>query len=317
MKRRLCILLCAALLLGLCGCGDPSGGEDAIRVVVTIFPLYDWARNVAGNDPHADVSLLVKNGVDLHSFQPTTADMLAIRDCDLFIYVGGESDGWVHDALESAENPDRIVLNLMDVLGDALLEETCLEGMEEEAGEEETMDEHIWLSLRNARICVEAIADALTEADGADAEVYSEQAAAYADALDALDRQYAEAVEAAPFRTLLFPDRFPFRYLAEDYGIKCYAAFSGCSAETEASFETVAFLAETLKEQALPAVVTIEGSDVRLAETVISSSGRTDCPILTLRSMQGVSAGEISGGASYLGIMEENLAVLKQALGGS
>ena len=322
MKRCVSLLLWAALLLGLgaCGAGTASREDGSLRVVATIFPLYDWARTVAGDDPHADVQLLVKNGVDLHSFQPTTADMLAIKNCDLFIYVGGESDGWVDDALKEAVNPDMRVINLLDALGGAVKEEEAVEGMEAEEEEEEEegpeYDEHVWLSLRNAQTLCGQIADALSALDPDHADAYAENLQAYDAELAALDAAYADAVAAAPLDTVLFGDRFPFRYLTEDYGLDYYAAFSGCSAETEASFETVAFLAEKLRELDLPAVLIIEGSDGKLARTVIDGSGRGDLPVLALNSMQGVSASEIEAGQTYLGAMENNLAVLKQALGG-
>ena len=313
MKR--CIpLLLAALLLLTCACGaaGPAARSGGVSVVVTVFPEYDWVRSILG-DTDADVTLLMDSGVDLHSFQPSAADIVRASSCDLFVYVGGPSDAWAEDALAEAVNPDMIVLDLIGLLGDRAVEEERTEGMTAEAEEDgpET-DEHIWLSLRNAAICCRAIADALAELDPANAETYAANADAYIAELDRLDGEYAAVTQAAAHDTLLFADRFPFRYLTEDYGLTYFAAFAGCSAETEASFETVAFLAGRLAELGLPAVLVIDGSDGRIAETIVSSAG-VDVPILTLDSMQSATA---SDGSTYLGIMEQNLAVLDAALNG-
>ena len=320
MKRFLSVLLAAALLcLCLSGCGGaPDNRDDGrVRVVVTIFPLYDWIRNIAGDSPGLDVVWLLDSGVDLHSYQPSVKDMLTISTCDVFVFVGGESDGWVHDALADADNKSMTVVNLMDGLGSRLREEETLEGMEaspEEPGEDTEYDEHVWLSLTNADAAAGLIAEALSEADPANADTYRSNAEAYQLQLQSLDSRYRAVTDAAARRTLLFGDRFPFRYLAEDYGLTCYAAFAGCSAETEASFDTVAFLAGKVDELSLPAVLTIEGGDQRLAETIVESTNSRDQAVLTLDSMQGVSARDVSSGKTYLSIMEDNLAVLETAL---
>ena len=317
MRRIMTLLLAAALLLGLlAGCSAPSSGGGKLSIVTTIFPEYDWVMNVLGDKADsADVTLLLDNGADLHSYQPTAQDIITIATCDVFIYVGGESDTWVDDALQEAVNPDLIAVNLMEALGDAAKEEEVVEGMqgEEEEADGPAYDEHVWLSLKNASTLVGVIADALAEADADNADVYRANAAAYCEQLAALDAKYADAVSAAAQHTILVPDRFPFRYLTDDYDLDYYAAFVGCSAETEASFETLVFLSEKLDELALPAVIVTESSDQKLAETVIRQSG-TDADILVLDSLQSVTGRDISGGATYLGIMEQNLTVLKQAL---
>ena len=320
MKKRISILLAAILLLGCltaCGNGDaPAADSGSIQIVTTIFPEYDWVRQIAGDK--ADITMLLDNGVDLHSYQPTAADILKISTCDLFIYVGGESDAWVADALKQATNQNRIVLNLLDILGDSVKEEELVEGMqgeeEEEEEEEPEYDEHVWLSLRNAATLVGSISDALQKIDGANAAVYKSNAEAYTGKLDALDAEYQAAVDAASVRTLLFGDRFPFRYLADDYGLDYYAAFAGCSAESEASFETVRFLARKVDELQLSAVMTIEGADHRIAETIIQSTRTKDQKILSLDSMQSTTAKDVQNGASYLDAMEKNLSVLTEAL---
>lgn len=326
MKKWISVLLAALLTAGLLSaCASepaPSAQEDdALQIVTTIFPVYDWVSNVLGENPaDAEVTMLLDSGVDLHSYQPTADDILKISTCDLFLYVGGESDEWVEDALKTALNPDMIVLNLLDILGDGVREEEVIEGMQaEEEAEEEgeegpEYDEHVWLSLKNAAVFVSAIADALAQADSANAEAYAANAADYIARLNALDAAYAETVDAAAGKTLLFGDRFPFRYLTEDYGLDYYAAFVGCSAETEASFETVLFLAQKVDELSLPAVLTIEGTDHRVAETIVQNTAAKNQPILTLDSMQSVTSADVEGGASYLSIMESNLSVLQDAL---
>lgn len=315
-RKAFSLLLIAALLLSLCGCGAsaPAASGDGLSVVVTIFPIYDWVVQLCRDLP-ADVTLLMDTGVDMHSFQPSAAEIVLVSTCDLFVYVGGESDAWVEDALAEAVNPDMIVLDLMDILGDKAVQEELSEGMTGEAEEEPELDEHVWLSLRNAQIFCGAIAEALAALDPAHASAYAANAVSYGAELALLDEDYTAAAEAAAYDTLLFADRFPFRYLTDDYGLEYYAAFAGCSAETEASFDTIAFLSGKLAELRLPAVLVIDGSDGRIAETIADSAG-VNVPILTLDSMQSVTAQDIAGGASYLTIMQQNLAVLGTALNG-
>lgn len=328
MKRLLAILL-SLLLLTACGA---RGGEEApvssdtrpLRVVTTIFPEYDWVRQILGTRAdEVQLTLLLDKGVDLHSYQPTVDDMVKIADCDLFLYVGGESDDWVDDALEEARNPNLRVLNLLEALGDEAKEEELVEGMQEEEEEEEDeveeegpeYDEHVWLSLRNAEFYCGLICQELSALDPAHADEYEANLADYRAKLQALDAEYQRAVSAAPYDTLLFGDRFPFRYLTDDYGLAYFAAFVGCSAETEASFETVVFLSGKLEELGLPAVLTIENSDGKIAQTIVENSQSRSARILTLDSLQSTTAQDAQAGADYLGTMEENLAVLRQALG--
>ena len=322
MKRTITILLAAVLLLGLlAGCSASAGGEK-LSIVTTIFPEYDWVMNILGDQAdQADVTLLLDNGTDLHSYQPTADDIITIATCDVFIYVGGESDAWVDDALKEATNPDMVVIDLMDVLGDAAKEEEIVEGMqgeeeesEAEEGEGPEYDEHVWLSLKNAQIIVNAITEKLAAVDPENADAYRTNADAYCEKLAALDAQYAEAVAAGTQDTILVPDRFPFRYLTDDYDLNYYAAFVGCSAETEASFETLVFLSEKLDALQLPAVIVTESSDQKLAKTVIAQGETQSAEILVLDSMQSVAAQDVENGTTYLGIMEQNLSVLKQAL---
>lgn len=327
MKKVLSIFLAAAILLGcLAGCGAPQTPDtDRLQIVATIFPEYDWVKNILGDNPaNAELTMLLDSGVDLHSYQPTAADILKISTCDLFIYVGGESDEWVEDALQEATNKDMAVVNLLEVLGDAVKVEEIKEGMqahdhdedhdEDHDHEEPELDEHVWLSLKNAAILCAAISDRLCAADEAHRDVYTANAAAYVEKLNALDAEYRAAVDAAAYKTLLFGDRFPFRYLTDDYGLDYFAAFAGCSAESEASFETISFLSRKLDELSLPAVMTIEGTDHRIAETVVQNTQTKDQRILSLDSMQSTTARDVQNGADYLAIMQKNLSVLAEAL---
>ena len=323
MQKAFHFFLCLALLLCLfSGCGAaPAANGGKLSIVTTIFPEYDWVRQIVGEKADAvDLTLLLDNGVDLHNYQPTADDMVKISTCDLFIYVGGESDEWVDDALAEALNKDMVVIDLLDVLGDAVKEEEVVEGMQdedEEGGDEEDVeyDEHVWLSLRNAAVLCEEIAAQLGKLDAANADAYAGNAATYIEKLNALDRQYAAAVDAAPIKTVLFGDRFPFRYLTDDYGLDYYAAFVGCSAETEASFDTIIFLAGKVDELGLNAVLTIESDDRKIARTIIENTVAKSAQILQMDSLQSTTARDVAGGATYLGTMEINLEVLKEALG--
>lgn len=517
MKKQnkiLSLLLSCALTLGLLtGCGNtaeskvtPAPATDQkLSIVTTIFPEYDWVREILGDRAaHADITMLLNNGVDLHSYQPTVEDMVKISNCDLFIYVGGESDEWVEDALAGAANKDMVVINLLEALGDAVKEEEVVEGMQEEHGhehdhskeasnfaddevqdrglsdwagqwqsgyplaldgsldeafaskaetgsmtaeeykqyyingykteydyitidgnsieftdhqgsktkseyqylgyyiqdwstgtraamyrfeaidkgsgapiyvefndhmiepaqsehfhirmsdigfdaivdpensfptfypaeltpeevcaelaghdhheddhEEPEYDEHVWLSLRNAAVLVEVINEKLGKLDADHADVYSANTKAYVEKLNTLDRDYAAAVKAGKQDTILFGDRFPFRYLADDYGLNYYAAFVGCSAETEASFETIAFLAGKVDKLGLNSVLTLESGDGKIARTIVETSAAKSAQILRMDSLQSTTAEDVADGATYLGSMEQNLDVLKQAL---
>ena len=326
-------------------CGKTQEDDGRLHVVAAIFPLYDWTREIIGETvPEVELTLLVNDGTDLHSYQPSASDLINISTCDVFLYVGGASDVWVEDALKNVTNPDMQVINLMDVLGSRAVEEEIVAGMqhshedndahehseavvheeeEHEAGrfhiaeenhESGSYDEHVWLSLNNAMLFVNHISEVLANVDAVHAETYRSNAAAYTDRLKALEAEYRNTIEQADIDTLLFCDRFPFRYLTEDYGLKYYAAFPGCSAETEASFATIAFLAEKLEELQLPAVITIEGSDKKIAQTVIQNTESKNQEIVSLDSLQSVGKKDVENGVTYLSVMEKNLSVINQVL---
>ncbi len=317
------MFIAAGLMLALTACGNVNDysnekADDKLKIVTTIFPEYDWVREILGEKAdEVDLKLLIDNGVDLHSYQPTPEDLVTISDCDVFIYVGGESDGWVIDAINNAANKDMVVIRLIDELGGSVKEEEVVEGMqgeEEKAkGDEPEYDEHVWLSLKNAQLLCEVIADKLAGIDQGNGELYKSNAAAYSLKLKELDDEYRELIGQADNKTLLFGDRFPFRYMADDYDIRYYAAFAGCSAETEASFETITFLAGKVDELGLKCVMTIEGGDQKLAEAIIDNTKKKDQKIFTLDSMQSVTQKDVENGTTYIGIMKSNLEVLKEA----
>ena len=508
MKKMIPLFLVLTMAVGLlAGCGKKNAAEkgesdsNKLSVVTTIFPEYDWVKEILGDKAGStDLTMLLSSGVDLHSYQPTADDIVKISDCDLFIYVGGESDKWVDDALKEATNKDMKVIDLLNVLGDSVKTEETVEGMQEtehahdhskevstfedhevqdrslsdwagswqsaypfaldgtlddafaamaEEGEMtadeyktyyqkgyktnitnidiegdhiaftyedgkkvgsdykyigyyiqnwstgtkaamyrfeavdrtsgapiciefndhmiesaapehfhirmsnesfdaivdpekswptffpadmtgedlcehmeghghdhgEEKDEHVWLSLKNAKTLVGAIADALQELDPGNKDTYAANASAYIEKLSALDGAYQSAVDSATRKTVLFGDRFPFRYLVDDYGLGYYAAFAGCSAESEASFETVSFLAKKVDELKMPCVLTIEGKNHKLAETIVQSTAGKNQKVLTMDSMQSTTAKDVANGATYLSVMERNLSVLKEALG--
>ncbi len=376
MKKLLSVFTALSLTAGcVTACSTnkaPAAGDNKnLQIVTTIFPEYDWIMNILGDNPaNAEVTMLLDNGADLHSYQPTASDILKISTCDVFVYVGGESDEWVDDVLKEATNKDMVVINLMDELGSAVKEEEIIEGMEghdhehehdhdedhededhdhedhdhededhdhenhdhededhdhehedeehdhehhHEEGEVE-YDEHVWLSLKNASVLVGAISEAIAKADSANAATYRANASAYIDKLNALDKEYSDMVSAAARNVLVFGDRFPFRYMIDDYSLVYYAAFVGCSAESEASFETIMFLAGKVDENSLTSVITIEGKEHKIAETIISNTATKDQKILTLDSMQTTTMADVNNGTTYISVMESNYEVLKEAL---
>jgi zinc transport system substrate-binding protein len=313
----------SSLLIPFCASCNSTNSGDKMSIVTTIFPEYDWVMNVLGEKKdNADVTLLLDNGIDLHSYQPTPKDIVTISKCDLFIYVGGESDEWVDDALKQAINKDMKIINLMETLGDAVKEEEVIEGMEEEdhdhdheeEEEEVEYDEHVCLSIKNAEVIVKEIGKSLAAIDKDNASVYTANATSYVNSLKELDKKYVDAVKAGTKDTLLFADRFPFRYLVDDYNLKYYAAFVGCSAETEASFETIKFLAGKVDELGLNVILKIESSDGGIAKTVKEATTNKNQTIMTMDSLQSASTKEYKAGRNYLSVMEQNLTVLKDAI---
>lgn len=332
-------LLAMTMVLTACG-GSVTKNNDKLKIVCTLFPQYDWTREIIGDNDNIELILLCESGSDLHSYQPTADDIITISNCDMFIYGGGISDKWVEDTLKQASNKDMIVINMLDVIGDNAKKEEVVEGMEahehthddessehdEEVEEEHSdsdhdhyldptgYDEHIWLSVSNAKLVCGEICTGLCKLDDANKATYEDNLTSYTSKLDELDGKYKAMVEEATFDTILVADRFPFRYLTSEYGINYYAAFVGCSSETEASFETVKFLANKTDELKLANIIVVDGSTQDVAKTVIESTSSKNQNILVLDSMQAVGKKRIDTGETYLTIMEGNLLVLSEAL---
>lgn len=323
------LAICAVSILGLCSCGSNNDqAEGKLSVVATVFPAYDWTREVIGDSDDIELTLLLDNGTDIHSYQPTASDMMKISNADVFIYVGGESDEWVEDALEEANNKDMKVISLLDALGDKKKVEEVVPGMQEEDehddhdnhdghdhdADELEYDEHVWLSISNAKHLTSEIEKAIEEKDPSNAKLYKDNLDGYLAELDALDKDYRNVIGSSNHKTLIFGDRFPFRYLTDEYGLDYFAAFVGCSAETEASFDTVVFLAKKVDELGVPTVLTIDKSDGKIAKTIIKNTKKHNQAVLSLNSMQAVTSDEQKDGATFISIMEDNLDVLKKAL---
>lgn len=318
MKKRIVLILAAlSLVCALClsSCSDKDG-DGELSVVATVFPIYDWTSQILADVEGVSLTLLLDDGVDMHSYQPTATDFMKISSCDVFIYVGGESDAWVADALKNATNKDMTVINLFEVLSGSLLEpgQTHDHAHDHDHSHDHAHDEHVWLSLSNAKAACGAICEALSAKMPEKATALGDNAAAYCAQLLALDEEYRATVDRAARNTLLFADRFPFAYLLKDYGIEHFSAFPACSAETEASFETVAFLAAKVDELGLRHVIVIDGSSEDIARTVISNTSAKDQTVLYLDSMQSVTAERIAANQTYLSIMRANLSVLSLAL---
>ncbi len=322
MKKIFKVLLASIFML----CGASAFAAKKSIVCVT-YPEYDWVMNILGGKASGfNVTLLQKNGTDLHSYQPSVKDIASISSCDMLVYVGGESDEWVEKVLSNAKNKNMVVVNMMEVLGDKVKEEEFVEGMQGDEHEHEDehehhhdedeveYDEHVWLSLKNAVVIVNHLSEKIQSLDSANSSVYKSNAASYVKQISDLDREYEKAVATSSKKTVLFGDRFPFRYLVDDYGLSYFAAFVGCSAESEASFETITFLSKKVDELGLKSVLTIEKSDKKIARTIISNTKEKNQEVLEMDSLQSVTESDIKGGRNYLSAMKKNLEVLKTAL---
>ena len=315
MKRSLIFLVILCLSLSLCACGEApaeSGGEG-LNIVCTVFPAYDFAREIAGEK--ANVVLLVPPGSEAHSFEPTPQDIIRIENCDLLLCNGGESEAWLEEILEGREN-DILTLTMMDCV--ETLEEETKEGMQatehshEEHGHEEEYDEHVWTSPVNAELIVSALCERLCEIDPENSSFYRENGMSYVSALQELDAAFRHTVENGKFDTLIFADRFPVRYFVEEYGLDYYAAFPGCTDDTEPSARTVAFLIDKVREEGIPAVMFIEFSNEKMADVICEDTG---CEKLLFHSCHSMSAEQLKNGVSYLELMWANVESLKEALG--
>lgn len=317
MKRWIPLLLCALLLTGCAQTAAQPERGGRLQIVTTVFPAYDFARAAAGE--LADVTLLLPPGAESHSYEPTPADILAVQDCDLFLYLGGESDAWV-DTILGAVDAQGAGMRMIDCV--ELLEEETVEGMEAEPeedghdghglGQVVEMDEHVWTAPLNAAAITRAVGEKLAELDADNAAAYRAQAEDYAGQLEELDGAFAAFFEGQPDRTIVFGDRFPLRYFVEAYGLDYYAAFPGCSTQTEPSAATIAFLTQKVMEEQIPTVWYIEFSNHLVADSIAESAGAQTA---MFHSCHNVTAAEMESGATYLSLMEGNLETLRQYFG--
>lgn len=303
----MCLAVCA-LSLTSCDLPDAIGKNDdgKLSIVTTIFPSYDFAKELCGDD--ADITILLKPGQESHTYEPTAQDILAIEKSDLFIYVGGENDKWVEDILESFDEPIETI-RMID-FADTCEQEHTEDGHDHSGHEHET-DEHVWTSPKNAILITEAIADKLCEINGDSKDKYQQNCSEYVKELETLCNDIQSVVDSSKRKTLVFGDRFPFVYFAEDFGLDCYAAFEGCSTETEPSAQTMASLIEKIETEDIPVVLYIEFSAQTVADSIAEQTG---CKSLLFHSCHNVTEDEIDGGATYISLMKANLEVLREAL---
>lgn len=323
MKKKIMTIFAAALALAvaLSGCALPGGDAEKkssgekISIVCTNFPEYDFARQIAGDK--ADVTMLLKPGAESHTYEPSPEDIKKIQNCDLFVYVGGDSDEWVEDVLDSVDKSEVTVFRLMDQV--KTVEEVTVEGMEPEdeeesaeSGEDEPeMDEHVWTSPKNAATIVKNMAKAMEKLDGKNKATYGKNAEAYVEKINKLDEEFREVVKNGKRKEIIVADRFPFRYFCEEYGLKYYAAFPGCSTDTQPSAKTVAFLTDKVKEDRIPVVFHIELSNEEMSKSIAEATGAKS---RLLNAVHNVSDEDFRNGATYVSLMEHNVEVLKEAL---
>ena len=321
MKKITPLFLGMALLLTSCDISSgKSGDSDKLSIVTTIFPPYDFVREIA--DDNVEITMLLEPGSESHSYEPTPQDIIKIQESDLFIYVGGEGDVWVDTILESMDKPLNTIV-LMDEV-EAVTEE-IVEGMEHEHehehehdencdydhSEEADLDEHVWTSPENAIKIVESIRDKLCSIDEENSGTYKTNADAYLKELNALNDNIKEIVKTGKRDTVVFGDRFPMRYFADCYDISYYAAFPGCSTDSEPSASTIAFLIDKVKEENIPVIFSIEFSNQKVAKTISEATG---AKIYEFHSCHNVTSDDFKNGASYLSLMTRNAEVLKEAL---
>ena len=313
MKKTILILITLAVfLLGAGGCKKNKeavirSADGKLNVTATNFPPFDFVRRIAGDK--VIINLLLPPGAESHSFEPSPKDIITVQNSGVFIYTGGESDSWVDRILETLDTSKMIIVKMMDAV-DAV-EEEIVEGMENDDEEETTYDEHVWTSVQNAILIVKAINTALCKADPGNADFYRKNTADYIEKLAQLDAAFKTAVTGAKRKTIIFADRFPFRYFADAYGLKYFAAFPGCSTETEPSAATVAFLIDKVRLEKIPVVFHIELSNERMANTIC---GETGAKKLLFHACHNISKKDFDAGLGYLDLMRVNVENLKEAL---
>lgn len=310
------VLLISLNLAGCTNAGNISNSKSGLTIICTIFPVYDWVRNITRDCDDVSVKLLIDNGADMHSYQPTVENVVSIIDSDVVIYIGGESDKWLLEVLEANPRENRVELSIMDLASNYMVEEEIVEGMqaEEEKSEEDEIeyDEHVWMSIEKAAQVTGIICDELSELIPDKAKLL-DNTESYIMSLHNEGAKYKEVLENCPNNRIIVADRFPFRYLCDDYGIDYFAAFPGCSTDANADFDTIIFLSQCVDDYGINAVCSTENTAADISDTVIEASGKKLNKV-TLNSMQSVTAGDIEGGVTYLSICEDNLSALKLAL---
>ena len=312
MRKLFCVLL--SILIALCfltSCSDTQQESDKLSIVTTIFPLYDFARQITGGS--AEVTMLLQPGMESHSYEPTPQDIIKIQKCDAFFYIGGESDEWIEDVMSSLDTDKLEIIPLIEHV--ELFEEKLSEGMESEDAHEHSdeheYDEHIWTSPKNAITIVNKMTDVICSVDNDNTDKYKNNSSALISDIEAIDKDIQQIVDSAVRKTLVFGDRFPFRYLTEQYGLDYYAAFPGCSSQTEPSASTVAFLIDTVKKNNIPVVFYTEFSDMKMAETICESTGAKKA---LLHSCHNVTKDDFNNGVTYVELMKKNVGALREAL---
>ena len=305
-------------IVSLTGCNKNKDNENKLTIVTTNFPSYDFARAVVKDNKDVELKMLLKPGAESHDFEPTPQDIIDIKNSDLFIYTGGESDEWISDILDDIDTDKTKVIKMMDLVD--TLEEEIVEGMEDEEHEEEEehhdeeeveYDEHVWTSPVNAIKIVNALRDEVVSIDNDNKKVYVDSAKEYTDKLEKIDNEFKDIVKNAKRKEIIFGDRFPLRYFVDEYNLKYYAAFPGCSAQTEASAKTISYLVDKVKEDKIPVVFHIELSNGKIAEAI---SKETGAKVLEFNTAHNISQKDFDAGVTYVDIMEENTKVLKEAL---
>ena len=300
-------LFAAVLLLSYCSKAKNDTNDGKLRIVTTIFPPYDFTREITGGN--ANIIMLLPPGSESHSFEPTPKDVIEIQNCNVFIYTGGESDVWVDKILASMDTSKMKIITLINCV--KAVKEEIVEGMQDDAEEEPEYDEHVWTSPKNAKLIVQKISGVLCEIDSENENLFKKNTAAYLTALDELDNKFQNTVNKGVRKTLVFGDRFPFRYLADAYKLKYFAAFPGCSTETEASAATVKFLIDKIKAEKIPVVFHVELSNQRMANAISEATG---AKVRLLHAVHNISKDDFKNRHGYLGIMTKNVSALKEAL---
>ena len=323
MKRFISIIAVCALLTVLTACGNvqtEGNNKKGLSVVATMFAEYDFAKQVIGEN--GTVEMLMPPGGEIHSYEPTPQDIISIKNADIFIYGGGESDSWLDTVLESADAENLEIISMMDVC--ELYEEEAVDGMESDHKHDETCDheaeeehhhteydEHVWTSPVNAVKIIEKITETACRLDEENSGEYKRNSEEYIKKINGLHKQFGEAVNGSERKLMVFADRFPFRYFAEEYGLDYSAAFPGCSHDTEPSAKTIQYLIDKIKAEGIPVIFTIENSDRNVAETI---SGETGAKVLEFHSCHNITKSELENGVTYVDLMERNLKNLKEAL---